>query len=61
MAGSPNLSERAKAERELERLEEAKPAAKAAQIIPRLADEYRAWVGWTILRTYCPLTAFTAA
>jgi len=42
---SPALASRlAKAEQELAKLEAAGPAPKAAQMIPKLADEYRAWV-----------------
>jgi len=45
LKSSPALASRlAKAETELAALEAAAPAQKAAQMIPKLADEYRAWV-----------------
>ncbi len=45
LKSSPALASRlAKAEQELAKLEAAVPAPKAAQMIPKLADEYRAWV-----------------
>ncbi len=45
LKSSPALASRlAKAEKELATLEAAEPAPKAAQMIPKLVDEYRAWV-----------------
>jgi len=45
LKSSPALASRlAKAEKELATLEAAGRAPKAAQMIPKLADEYRAWV-----------------
>jgi site-specific DNA recombinase len=45
LKSSPALASRlAKAEKELATLEAKEPAPKAAQMIPKLADEYRAWV-----------------
>ena len=45
LKSSPILASRlAKAEQELDKLEATGPAPKAAKMIPKLADEYRAWV-----------------
>ena len=45
LKSSPALALRlAKAEQDLAKLEAAGPVLKAAQMIPKLADEYRAWV-----------------